>query len=77
MKTKMGRTKRWQEVERMRRARIGEIVEYEGERLLIIGSNTCKGCYFERSGCVDIPCSVLDTIDEKSRQYEKLEDDGL
>ena len=75
MKTKMGRTKRWREVERIRQERIGEIVEYEDEKLLIIKSNTCKGCYFEKSGCVDIPCSVLDTIDEKSRQYEKLEND--
>lgn len=59
----------------MKRARIGEIVEYEGEKLLIIKSNTCKGCYFEKIGCADIPCDVNTTIDEKSRQYEKLEND--
>lgn len=75
MKTKMGRTKRWQEVERMRQARIGEIVEYEDEKLLIIKSNTCRGCYFEKSGCADIPCDVNTTVDGESRQYEKLEND--
>lgn len=67
--------KRWQEIEKMKQSRIGEIVEYEGEKLLIIESNTCKGCYFEKSGCTNIPCNVYDTVDEKSRQYEKLEND--
>lgn len=71
----MRKTKRWREVERMKRARIGEIVEYEGEKLLIIKSNTCKGCYFEKIGCADIPCDVNTTIDEESRQYERLEND--
>lgn len=71
----MRKTKRWREIEWMKRARIGEIVEYEGEKLLIIKSNTCKGCYFEKIGCADIPCDVNTTIDEESRQYERLEDD--
>lgn len=69
----MRKTKRWRETEWMKCARIGEIIEYEGEKLLIIKSNTCKGCYFEKIGCADIPCDVNTTIDEESRQYEKLE----
>lgn len=50
---------------------IGEVFEYDGVTLEVVENGLCRGCYFDKDGCIESStitgaCSCIDRSDKKS-----------
>lgn len=63
------------EIERMGKATIGEIVEYDDARLMVSKWNDCGSCYFKGSKkCSLIPCDKYSRADEQDVEFIEIEE---